>query len=79
MSLELKDFRGKITLEADAVLEAMNRRTGRDKSEIVRDILHSWAVEQIDVARIADEILRREGAGGIVRELQGTSGKVVNS
>lgn len=75
MSLELKDFRGKISIEADAMLEAMNRCTGRDKSEIVRDILHSWAMEQIGVARLADGILRREGVPGISGEDQGASGK----
>lgn len=75
MGIELKDFRGKLTVETDAVLEAMNRRTGKDKSEIVRDIMHSWAMEQIDVARLADDILRREGVPGIAGERQGTSGK----
>ena len=40
MSAELKDFRGKITSETDAVLEAINRADGRDKSEIAREVLH---------------------------------------
>jgi hypothetical protein len=75
VSLELKDFRGKITVEADSMLEAINRCTGKDKSEIVRDILHKWAMEQINVARVADQLLRREGAAGITGDSQGATGK----
>jgi hypothetical protein len=65
MSLELKDFRGKITPETDAVLEAVNRATGKDKSEIAREVLHKWAAEQVDIANLLDTMLRREGMGGI--------------
>jgi len=71
MSAELKDFRGKITAETDAALEAINRVSGRDKSEIVRDILHKWASEQIHVATVLDRMLQAEGLRGIVG---GTSG-----
>lgn len=65
MSLELKDFRGKITPESDAVLEALNRVTGKDKSEIAREVLHKWASEQIGVANVLDTMLRAEGLKGI--------------
>lgn len=65
MSLELKDFRGKITLEADAVLEALNRVNGKDKSEIVREILHAWACDRIKEATVLDKLLRAEGISGI--------------
>lgn len=71
MSEILKDFRGKITAEADAVLEAVNRVTGKDKSEIVRDILSEWAAEKINVANVLDKLLRAEGLAGIS---SGTSG-----
>lgn len=39
MSEELKDLRTKVTRRTNAVLEALNRATGRDKSEIAREIL----------------------------------------
>lgn len=67
MSAELKDFWGKITPESDAVLEALNRTTGKDKSEILREVLHKWATEQIDVAMVLDGILRSQGMPGIAR------------
>lgn len=56
MSAELKDFRGKITPETDAVLEAINRVEGRDKSEIAREVLHEWATRQIHVASLVTRL-----------------------
>lgn len=64
MSAELKDFRGKITVEADCVLEAMNRVSGRDRSEIVRDILHEWALNRLHEHRVLGALLAREGITG---------------
>jgi predicted DNA-binding protein len=68
MSIPLVDFRGKITPEADAALEAMSRNSGRDKSEIVREILHGWAIEKINEARLLDKALTVAGFEGIVVE-----------
>lgn len=64
MTVELKDFRGKITSETDCVLEAMNRVSGRDRSEIVREILHKWAVERIHEHTVLARLLEREGIAG---------------
>lgn len=66
MAAELKDFRGKLTVEAHCVLEAENRVTGEDKSEIVRRILHDWAVQKLHCAKVTDALLRSEGLPGIV-------------
>lgn len=65
MSAELKDFRGKITVEADCVIEAEARATGRDKAEIVRDWLHEKALSRIHAATLLDRLLRAEGEPGI--------------
>lgn len=65
MSLELKDSRGKITQETDVVLESLSRVTGKDRSELARDVLHQWAAEQIHVATVLDSRLRAEGLKGI--------------
>jgi hypothetical protein len=64
MSLPLIDLRAKITAEADAVLEAVQRSTGKDKSEVVRDVLHKWAVSEIHAASVLHGILQREGIAG---------------
>lgn len=61
MSAELKDFRGKITAETDCVLEAINRVTGRDKSEIVRDVLHKWASEKLTMHTVLGRLMQTEG------------------
>ena len=79
MSAPLKDFRGKVTAETDAVLEALNRTTGKDKSEIAREVLHRWASEQIHAASVMHRLLQSEGlpgigegVGGSRRDSQGT-------
>lgn len=81
MAAPLKDFRGKITTEADCVLEAMNRVSGRDRSEIVRDILHDWALERLHERSVLTKLLHAEGllgasegVAGSAREPQGIAG-----
>lgn len=64
MSAELKDFRGKITGETDAVLEAINRASGRDKSEIAREVLHKWAIDQIHTASLITKLADPKGTAG---------------
>lgn len=86
MSLPLVDFRGKLTHETDAVLEAMHQATGRDRSEIVRDVLQQWAEAKIHEASLIDQRLRREGLRGIdggmsgsLREDEGAQGSARRS
>lgn len=64
MSQPLIDFRGKVTPETDAVLEAIQRSTGRDKSEIAREWMHRIALKEIDAAIELQKILQREGITG---------------
>lgn len=61
MSADLKDFRGKITAETDCALEAIARVSGNDRSEIVREILHKWALEKIHESTVLATLLAREG------------------
>lgn len=81
MSLDLKDFRGRISAETDCVLEAESRSTGRERQEIVREILHAWALSRIHGATVLHNLLRAEGLRGIeggtpgsVREREGPRG-----
>ena len=71
MSIPLIDFRGKITAETDAVLEAIQRSTGRDKSEIAREWMHRIALKEINASIELHKILRREGLSGAVEGSQG--------
>jgi len=73
MSLPLVDFRGKLTHEADAVLEAVHQATGRDRSEIVREVMHQWAESKIHEASLIDLRLRREGLRGIAGGIAGNA------
>ncbi len=72
MSLPLTDFRCKVTPEVDAVLEAVHRSTGKDKSEIARDVLHKWAVVEIGALMI---LLEEMTSKGLMRDYEGGSGK----
>lgn len=81
MSIELIDFRGKITPQIDAALEAVHRVTGRDRAEIARSVLAEWAAQKIHEASLLDQLLQREGLSGIAggvsgsqRESQGLAG-----
>jgi hypothetical protein len=74
MACDLKDFRGKITLESDCVLEAESRASGKERQEIVREILHDWAVRRIDGASVLHRLLRAEGLPGIAEGVQGSAG-----
>lgn len=58
---ELRDLRAKITVEADAALDVFSRVTGKDRSEIVRDIIHRWALEQVEISSLLQSRLRAEG------------------
>lgn len=71
MGLELKDYRGRITPETDCVLESEARSTGKERQEIVREILHAWALERIHGATVLHNLLRAEGLKGIDGGMQG--------
>ena len=78
MSADLKDFRGKITVETDCVLETINRVTGRDRSEIAREVMHRWALEEIEKQSVLAQLLRSEGllreSGGAPAASEGIAG-----
>lgn len=74
MGIELKDFRGRITPETDCALEALARASGQERQEIVRNILHKWAKEQIHAATVMHRLLQAEGLPGIGGGTAGNAG-----
>ena len=64
MSLPLVDFRGKITAETHAALEARARATGKDMLEIHREMAHEWALAEIRAASLLYSTVKREGLTG---------------
>lgn len=68
MSAELKDFRGKITRETDVALEAEARVSGRDRADIAREILHSWAAKKIHEASVLSDLALAQGIAGTPRD-----------
>lgn len=61
MAEELRDLRAKITIQTDAVLDAISRVRGVDRSEIVRDVLHKFALEHVAIGTLIEARLRAEG------------------
>ena len=81
MSAELHDFRGKITTRTHCALEARSQATGKDKAEIVREILDAWAADEVHAAMVLHRTLLAQGLRGIDggasgnrRESQGAPG-----
>ena len=72
MSIPLVDFRCKVTPEIDSLLEAHHRATGRDKSEIARDVLQKWAIAEIHTVMMVCSELKSKG---ILGDYEGVQGK----
>lgn len=68
MAEELRDLRAKISVETDIVLESIARARGVEKAEIVREVLHEFAAEQILIARLIAKRLKGEGIEGNTAE-----------
>lgn len=77
MSAELRELRARITVEADAALDCVAKGSGRDRSEIARDVLHVWALEQMTIANLLMSKLKAEGLLAAVERHQ--SGNKVNT
>ena len=80
MCSELIDLRAKITNETDAWLDAMTHATGKDRSELVRDVLHKIALEKINEVIVQYNKLQSKGiagnAQGVAGNAEGMRGKV---
>jgi hypothetical protein len=75
MAAELRDLRAKVTVETDAVLDAISRVTGRDRSEIVRDWLHEKAAEHIEILTVLHARLKAEGIAVASEGASGSGGE----
>ena len=75
MAAELRDFRGRISVLADIAITAKSESTGKDKQEIVREILDAWAERELHCASLLHAALDAEGLQGIVRGASGSPSK----
>jgi hypothetical protein len=72
MSLPLIDLRCKVSPATDALLETLHYTTGKDKSEIAREVLHTWAEKEIHAAILLRTELHSKG---ILRDYEGGVGQ----
>ena len=68
MAEPLRDLRAKVHSTTWCAIEAEHRATGRDHSEIVREVLASWAAQRIHAANGLPRLLAGEGIDGNGRE-----------
>ena len=61
--MELRDLRAKITPEADQVLEAVSRASGKEKSELVREVLHEEPLLDLTAGYVqrSKDLMPRQG------------------
>lgn len=64
MSIELIDLRAKITELTDVVLDVQHKMTGKDRSEIVREVLDEWATRCEREATLLCKALESKGIKG---------------
>ena len=74
MSLPLVDLRAKITLDTDLILDVVAKTSGRDRSELIRDILGDWAEQRRHEAIVIGQELEAKGLGGLERRARGNRG-----
>lgn len=72
---ELRDYRGRISVLADIAIDAKAKATGRERQEIVREILDTWAEREVHGASLLQAALAAEGLSGSVSGVSGHSTK----
>ena len=75
MAAELRDYRGRISVLADIAIDAKAKATGRERQEIVREILDVWAEREVHAASLLHAALKAEGMSGSVCGVSGQSAK----
>lgn len=58
---DLVDVRSKLDAETNRVLDAVAHATGRDKSAIVREVMATWAKEEVHRATVVLRLARGKG------------------
>ena len=72
--MELVDLRAKITARAHQVLTAKSMATGKDISEVAREVLDSFAVNEIHSASLVLRLTRSEDMTAASKGTQSPNG-----
>ena len=68
---ELRDYRGRISVLADIAIDAKAKATGRERQEIVREILDAWAEQEVHHTSLLQAALIAEGLSGSAGGISG--------
>ena len=68
MSLDLRDLRVKLPVEVWAAIRARAEINGKEMSEVAREVLQAWFVQQRDEIILLNQILEREGLTGLLKD-----------
>ena len=68
MSAELIDARTKITELTDTVLDVRHTITGKDRSEIIREVMHDWALRCELESKLLQSAMKAKGLAGNRRD-----------
>lgn len=69
---ELRDFRGRISVLADCVIDTESQLTGKERQEVVREVLDAWAEQQVHRVILLHKKLASEGLDGLLRGERGS-------
>lgn len=76
MATDFRQIKANITVEADVWIDSIAEAKGLDRGEVVRNVLHEWALEQERVHRIASRRRKSEGLTGASEVPSGTDSKM---
>jgi hypothetical protein len=75
VSEELIDFRGRITAATYLALEAEALAFDRDRADILREVMHAWALKKNHEHTVWGRLAREEGVSGAGEGNRGSRAK----
>lgn len=79
MAADLRQLKGLITAEADVMIKAIAEATDQTESEVIRDVLHQWALRQWRICSVAKAFGEAEGLTVAAEVRSGTTSKLRNA
>lgn len=72
MAEDYRQAKVNLTVQTDAVLDTVAKVRGQDRGEIIREVMHKWALEYCDISTLLQRRLKAEGLEGSLEGPAGT-------